>query len=172
MRGTWDELDRLASEGLLLMEHVEMGAGRLETVSLTKKGWKELLVAHQYASTWGWGPRRPLPQNREFHEQVVGDAVAYALHELVSMEAKPVGVLLDSALRRIYLGMPYIPDLRLDFEDRLGVPGHYLLEVEGRGSDYRGLRHAEKMNSAGLFRGFSVRSGTSQRGGWRVCVSR
>jgi len=172
MRDTWDELDQMATEGMLQMSHVEMGKGRLETVALTPKGWKKMLETHEDAKAWGWGPRRPLPQNREFHEQVVGDAVSYALHELDTMTAKPIGVLLDPALRRLYLGAPYVPDLRLDFEDRLGVPGHYLMEVEGRGSDYRGRGHREKMDSAGMFRAFSTRGATAGGGGGRVSITR
>jgi len=169
-RETWDELDGMAGEGLLEMAHVQMGAGMLETVSLTKKGWRGVMDSHPGAKASGWGPRAPLPQNREFHEQVVGDAAAYALHELTLRDSTPTGVLLDPALRRLYLGEPFIPDLRLDYTDALGIGGHYLMEVEGKGDDYRGSRHRAKMASAGLFRCFSTKGVSA--GGNSVSITR
>ena len=165
MRETWEDLDRLTRDKCLEVQSVQLGLGTIETVALTEKGWAHVRAKHPEAKASGWGPRRPLPQNREFHEQVVGDAVTYALHELKGYEAEPFSVLLDPALRRLYLGAPFIPDLRLDYTSQMGVNAHYLMEVEGGGDDYRGHHHREKLSSGGEFRVFGTHGSASAGGG-------
>lgn len=162
---TWEQLEKLTRDRWIEVAQVQLGEGKLETLCLTKKGWDKVRQTHPDAEGSGWGPRRPLPQNREFHEQVVGDAATYALHELGDFEAQPFSVLLDPALRRLYLGAPYIPDLRLDYFDRAGVESHYLMEVEGGGDDYRGRHHRAKLHSAGQFRVFGARLSASAKEG-------
>lgn len=172
MQETWEDLDRLARDKWLDTSPVQLGLGRIETVALTANGWAQVRRAHPVAEASGWGPRRPLPQNREFHEQVVGDAVTYALHELKDFSARPFAVILDTALRRLYLGAPFIPDLRVDYTTEGGHPSHYLMEVEGGGSDYRGQHHRAKLASSGQFRVFGARHSAAGEGGAGVFIRR
>jgi len=184
-RAAWDQLlaldfsaqdglaaavDRLQREGLLETGRAVLWEGDLEVIGLSKAGWKEVQKMVPLANEWGWAPRKILPNNREYHEQIVGDAVAWAVHRVAQdAGAAPSAIHLDRALRRIYLGSEFVPDIRVEFPIRPGVDSYYEVEVLGRGRDYRGGGHRGKVEGGG-FLTFSGRGGES--GGGHVGVGR
>ncbi|OQA37293.1 MAG: hypothetical protein BWY56_01087 [Acidobacteria bacterium ADurb.Bin340] len=163
-------LDRLLKEGLLETGRAVLWEGDLEVIGLSKAGWKEVQKMVPLAREWGWAPRKILPNNREYHEQIAGDAVAWAVHRVAQdAGAAPSAIHLDRALRRIYLGSEFVPDIRVEFPIRPGVDSYYEVEVLGRGRDYRGGGHRGKVEGGG-FLTFSGRGGES--GGGHVRVGR
>ena len=171
LRTMVDHLDNFQAEGLVDSAMVPLCDGEVETWSLTKKGWGRVRDMVGLADEWGWGPRKPYKENREYHEQIVGDAVAYAIHE-IALEGgrKPTQILLDRALRRLHVGESVVPDVRIGFEFAPRVETYYEIEVDGLGRDYRSSHHAAKLAEVSIFRSFSPRG--ADRGGSHVGIGR
>lgn len=165
-----DRIERLRDQGLLVTEPVQLGRGEIETWCLTRKGLYRLREMEPRSRDFGWGPRQPLPNNREYHEQVVGDAIAWAMAEVREMTGKdPEAIWLDRGLRRIQIGETTLPDLRVEYEIGAGI-GRYEMEIEGLGRDYRSAHHQAKVGPLSTYRVFNPKGNT--RGGNHVAIGR
>lgn len=171
-RSLVDRVDDLCFRGFLSTAPIHLGRGEVETITLTKKGMKAVMEWVPQAEMWGWGPRKPLPDNREYHEQVVGDAVAYQIHAVTAdMKTSPSSVWLDRGLRRLCQGMESVPDVRIGFELLPGIETYFDVEAEGIGTRYRASGHEAKLQGAKIFRVFSTTGGKVQ-GGNHVLIGR
>lgn len=156
MGDTLDLLEHLLAEKVIESSVAEIGKGVIATYALTNDTWKEFRKRNPDAKKSGWGPRSPRPQNREYHEQVAGDAAMYYLHDLMERGCKPLNLRLDGGLRKEFYGHGCVPDLRIDYLDPSGSSQILYIEIEGIGKDYRSLRHYRRMNSPWNFQQFST----------------
>ncbi len=160
------KVDRLRDEGFLAYEPIPIGAGVLEGFSLTKKGWKAAREADPRLIGSGGGPRNLKPQNREFHEQVVGDAVVFFMHENEAMGASIKSIKLEDQIRSESPELATFPDISIasDFG-----PEKYKIrqevEVVGLGHSYKPAGVRAKAAAGYIRRVFSHRGNRGMRGG-------
>ena len=141
----------MTREKLATGEPAKLGSGELTTLALTERGWSEVQRVWPESAELGYGPRKPLGQNREYHEQAVGDAIAYFEHEIRLQGGLLLDLRLDKALRREGSGQLHLPDLRFRYEKCEGKILTLDVEVVGVGIGY-GRQDREAKSLSGNMR--------------------
>lgn len=164
--GILNRLCLLREDGYLTFEAIPLNKGTLSGLCLTKAGWKAAKDVDPMLISAGVGPRKFKPSNREFHEQVVGDAIVYLRHEYHCIGAKVNSIVTEDQLRSTYPYLETYPDIQMAADmgvDR--IPFRQEIEVVGLGSRYKGAGHHSKIQGGYIRRVFSHRGPQGAKGG-------
>lgn len=167
---THESLEALFDEGLIQHEEAWLWEGRLGVWTLTDAGQQEALRIKGDLVDMGAGARMKLFQNREFHEQAVGDAILYFEREAEVKEEAILRLFQDRAIRARDMGKDAYVDLRFVVRDFQGPDRSVDVEVVGAGWRYGSAAHHAKVNG-GARRSFNPRARVTS-GGRHVGIGR
>lgn len=172
-RNNAEQLWEMEENGLVERHQIVHGKGNWEAYALSDRTWRQLHREHPDLSMLGIKSRRPSGNNRDLHESLQVDALAWFVHELVDAGGFVLKLSLDRALRQnaFQNGGGRFLDFRLHYQNDQGMEGIEDIEVIGIGSAYRSRSKCDAINHCAVHRSFSAGADRIAMGK-HVCIGR